>query len=64
MSQRCVVHEPNKGQCRATKDVTLILTKTPIGGMVVIPHSIVIALCPRHYQEARARADETAKETP
>ena len=64
MSPRCAVHEPNKGQCRATKDVTLILTKASFGGMVVIPHSIVIALCPRHYQEAGALADKTAKETP
>ena len=59
MAEHCNAHEPNRGRCRATKNLTQILLGPPAGtNMLIWTHGIVVALCPEHWQRARALADE------
>lgn len=55
---RCSAHTKTGGQCRAAKELTFILVSPPAASkMLIWKHYLTVALCPKHWNEARDLAD-------
>jgi hypothetical protein len=59
MDQQCNAQVERGNRCRATKDLMYVQIAPPApSSMMVWAHGLVVALCPKHWNQARDLADQ------